>query len=163
MDELQLLQINNQIKRWFIDYLLPKIYWQQALRKIKYSPQRNYIKQQISLCNLIESQLSDTISNQDYECLKDKASYLSAKFQRSSSQVEGRNGFLSQINHNQRSFDNTRLEVMTVIHNFDTRGLDKKTPAERLFGDKITFDSLFDYIIQNIQELPRPRKRKIKC
>jgi hypothetical protein len=160
-DELQLLQINDQTKKWFIDFLLPKTYWEQALRKTKYLPQRNYIKQQILLCNLVELQLLGDISKQEYESLKDKAFYLSAKFQRSSSQVEGRNGFLSQINHNQKSFDNTRLEVMTVIHNFDTRGLDGKTPAERLFGDKMTFEPLFDFIIKNIQELPRPRKRKI--
>ncbi len=84
------------------------------------------------------------------------------KFQRTSSQVEGRNGFLSQINHNQKTFDDTGLEVMTVIHNFDTRGFDNKTPAERLFGDKMSFEPLFDYIIKNIQELLRPRNRNTK-
>jgi hypothetical protein len=162
-DELQLLKVNDQIKKWFSDFLLPQTYWKQALRKTKYLPQKKFIKQQISLCNLNEFQLSNNISTQEYKDLEDKAFYLSAKFQRSSSQVEGRNGFLSRINHNQRGFDNIRLEVMTTIHNFDTRGLDKNTPAERLFGDKMTFEPLFDYIIKNIQELPRPRKRKIKC
>lgn len=158
-DELALLQVNEQTKKWFTDILLPRTYWKQALRKTKYSVQRNYIKQQISLCHLAELQYSATISEQEYEILQDKASYLSAKFQRSSSQVEGRNGLLAQINHNQKSFDNTRLQVMTVIHNFDTRGLDHKTPAERLFADKMTFEPLFDYILKNIQDLPRPRKR----
>lgn len=161
-DELQLLDVNAQVKKWFTDFLLPKTYWEQALRKTKYSVQRSYIKQQISICNSIDFQLSETISEQEYESLKDKALFLSIKFQRSSSQVEGRNGYLSQINHNQRSFDDTRLEVMTVIHNFDTRGIDNKTPAERLFGNKMNFESLFEFIIENIHELPRPRKRNIK-
>jgi hypothetical protein len=51
---------------------------------------------------------------------------------------------------------------MTVIHNFDTRGFDNKIPAERLFGDKMSFEPLFDYIIKNIQELLRPRNRNTK-
>lgn len=160
-EELEVLQVNDEIKKWFIDFLLPKKYWEQALKKTKYSPQRIFIKKQLSLCSLVDFQLPDNISIKEQERLEEKAFYLSKKFQRSSSQVEGRNGFLSRINYNQRGFDNTRLEVMTVIHNFDTRGLDNVTPAERLFGDTMTFESLFDYIIQNIEELPRPRKRKV--
>ena len=162
-EELQLLEVSTQVKKWFTDFLLPKTYWEQALKKTKYSVQRNYIKQQILICNSVDFQLCETISEHEYERLKDKALFLSIKFQRSSSQVEGRNGYLSQINHNQRSFDDTRLEVLTVIHNFDTRGIDNKTPAERLFGNKMNFEALFEFIIDNIHELPRPRKRNIKC
>ncbi|MCP3926449.1 MAG: hypothetical protein GY714_28135 [Desulfobacterales bacterium] len=91
--------------------------------------------------------------------LKLKADELCRKFQRTSSQVEGRNGYLSMINHNQRSFDENRLKALTVIHNFDIRAWDGKTPAQRLFGDKIKHDKIIDYLIQNFGELPLPRKR----
>jgi hypothetical protein len=161
-DELELLLLNEKTKKWFTEFLLPKIYWEQALKKTKYPPQRNYIKQQISRCKTVEFQMIDKVSEQEHEKLYQKALFLSAKFQRTSSRVEGRNGFLSQINHNQKSFDKTRLQVMTVIHNFDTRGVDGKMPAERLFGNKMSFEPLFEYIIKNIQELPRPRKRKLR-
>ena len=137
----------------------PLIYWEQALKKTKYAPQRDFIKQQITLCNTVKTKIPEQLCLQKREELKEKAFFLAAKFQRASSQVEGRNGFLSQIHHNQKGFDKTRLEVMTVIHNFDTRRLDGKTPAQRLFGDKMTFEPLFEFIVKNIDELPRPRKR----
>jgi hypothetical protein len=35
------------------------------------------------------------------------------------------------------------------------------TIALRLFGHKISFESLFEFIIKNIDDLPRPRKQKI--
>ncbi|MFK7982432.1 MAG: DUF6399 domain-containing protein [Saprospiraceae bacterium] len=160
-EELISFQLEEQTKEWFARFLLPITYWEQALRKTKYMPQRNFIKQQIDLCKAFKYKIAAQFSQQEYEELKGKALFLTAKFQRASSQVEGRNGFLSQINHNQKGFDKTRLEVMTVIHNFDTRRIDGKTPAQRLFGNKMTFEPLFEYIIKNIDELPRPRKRKI--
>ena len=153
-------QLTEQTRTWFCHFLLPLTYWEQALKKTKYAPQRNFIKRQIE--KILERPIAAPISEQEQEALKNKALFLAAKFQRASSQVEGRNGFLSQINHNQKGFDKTRLEVMTVIHNFDTRRMDGKTPAQRLFGNKMTFEPLFEYIIKNIHELPRPRKRKIK-
>ena len=160
-EELNSFQLEEQTKEWFARFLLPITYWEEALRKTKYMAQRNFIKQQIDLCKTFKSKIAAPFSQQEYDALKDKALFLATKFQRASSQVEGRNGFLSQINHNQKGFDKARLEVMTVIHNFDTRRIDGKTPAQRLFGNKMTFEPLFEYIIKNIEELPRPRKRKI--
>ena len=161
-EQLNSFQLKEQTREWFSRFLLPMTYWKQALRKTKYASQRDFIKRQIELTEVFKSQMTEQLCEQEYEALKNKALFLAAKFQRASSQVEGRNGFLSQINHNQKGFDKTRLEVMTVIHNFDTRRMDGKTPAQRLFGDKMTFEPLFEYIIKNINELPRPRKRKIK-
>ncbi len=94
--------------------------------------------------------------------MKIKAEELCRKFQRTSSQVEGRNGYLSMINHNQRGFDQDRLKVLTVVHNFDIYGTDGKTPAERLFGNKIKHDKIIDYLIKNFGDLPLPRKRIIQ-
>ena len=161
-EQLNSFQLKEQTREWFSRFLLPMTYWKQALRKTKYASQRDFIKRQIELTEVFKSQMTEQLCEQEYEALKNKALFLAAKFQRASSQVEGRNGFLSQINHNQKGFDKTRLEVMTVIHNFDTRRMDGKTPAQRLFGDKMTFEPLFEYIIKNINELPSPRKRKIK-
>lgn len=160
-DELENFALDEPTKEWFTNFLLPLTYWEQALKKTKYAPQRDFIKQQITLCNAFEDLIKEGLSDCEYKKIKEKAIYLASKFQRASSQVEGRNGFLSQINHNQKGFDKKRLEVMTVIHNFDTRGIDDKTPAQRLFGHKLSFESLFEFIIKNIDDLPRPRKRKV--
>jgi hypothetical protein len=57
-------------------------------------------------------------------------------FQQTSSAVEGRNGDLAQLHHNQhqRGLPQKRHKVWTVRHNFDCRALDGTTPATRFFG-----------------------------
>ena len=54
-------------------------------------------------------------------------------FQRASSAVEGRNGYLSQMHHNHRGLPKRRYKVWTVLHNFDCRASDGTTPASRFF------------------------------
>ena len=54
-------------------------------------------------------------------------------FQRASSAVEGRNGYLSQLHHNQRGLPKQRYKVWTVLHNFDCRAADGTTPASSVF------------------------------
>ena len=107
--ELSSCQLAEQTKQWFTNFLLPRTYWEEALRRTKYAPQRNMIKQQIELCNTFNNKTAEQLSVQKRETLKAKALFLATKFQRASSQVEGRTGFLAQINHNQKGFDKTRL------------------------------------------------------
>ena len=84
------------------------------------------------------------------------ASDLAGQFQRASSAVEGRNGYLSQLNHCARGTPPQRLKVMTVIHNFDLKRTDGTTAAERLF--KTSFPDLFDWMVERMAPLPVPRK-----
>lgn len=160
-DKLAQMGLSDNIGLWFREYLLPKTYWELAIKKTKYAPTRDKLNQELQKIgqpNKNEPEV-EGLSKNEIERLSNAAVDLCRKFQRTSSQVEGRNGYLSLINHNQRSFDDTRLKVLTVIHNFDTRGLDKKTPAERLFGDNLQFKPLANYIIDNFGDLPRPRNR----
>ena len=76
-------------------------------------------------------------------------------FQRASSAVEGRNGSLSQLHHNQRGLPQPRYKVWTVLHNFDCRASDGTTPAARFFGR--SFPHLFETVLSRIEALPRPR------
>ena len=78
-------------------------------------------------------------------------------FQRASSAVEGRNGSLSQMHHNHRGLPKQRYKVWTVLHNFDCRAADGTTPASRFF--RRAFPDLFETVLSNIDDLPRPRKR----
>lgn len=59
---------------------------------------------------------------------------LFQKFQRTSSAVEGRNGYLSQIHHNRRGLSPLRLRVMTGLHNFHLQRSDGTMAAQCLFG-----------------------------
>ena len=47
------------------------------------------------------------------------ACWICAKYQRTSSAVEGRNGYLSRLHHASRGLDGQTLAVLTGIHNFD--------------------------------------------
>jgi Family of unknown function (DUF6399) len=79
-------------------------------------------------------------------------------FQRASSSVEGRNGYLSQMHHNQRGLPKHKYKVWTVLHNFDCRAADGTTPASRFF--RRTFPDLFETVLSHLEVLPRPRQRK---
>ncbi len=72
--------------------------------------------------------------------------------------MEGRNGYLSQVHHNRRGLSSKRLQVSTVIHNFSLKRSDGTTAAERLFGQK--FPVWYEYLVENIGELPQPRKSR---
>ncbi len=161
-ETLSAMTVPQLTKKWFENYLLPSTYWELAIQKTKHKPSRVRLKKELKKCYEIDQNqyLATEISNIESKRLKNDAINLCRKFQRASSQVEGRNGYLSLINHNQRGFDDNRLKVLTIVHNFDTRGIDGKTPAERLFREKIKFDPLFNYILENFGDLPRPRKRK---
>jgi hypothetical protein len=63
----------------------------------------------------------------------DWAIWICAKFQRTSSAVEGRNGYLSALHHSNRGFTPQTLKVLTIIHNFDIKRADGSTAAQRLF------------------------------
>jgi transposase len=90
---------------------------------------------------------------QDY--LQDEAQRLAAVFQRSSSNVEGRNGYLSLRSHQLRGLDLPRKrECFTAIHNFFLTRSDGTTAAERFFGQKPR--SMFGAILDAVELAPAP-------
>lgn len=87
--------------------------------------------------------------------LKQQAKELAEVFQRSSSNVEGRNGYLSLRNHQLRGLDRPRKrECLTAIHNFFLTRADGTTAAERFFGQKPR--SMFTAILQSVDLPPAP-------
>ena len=79
-------------------------------------------------------------------------------FQRASSAVEGRNGYLSQMQHNHRGLPMRRYPVWTVLYNFDCQATDGTTPASRFF--RRSFPDLFESVLSQVDELPMPRQRR---
>jgi Family of unknown function (DUF6399) len=87
--------------------------------------------------------------------LHDEAKRLAAVFQRSSSNVEGRNGYLSLRNHQLRGLDLPRKrECFTAMHNFFLTRPDGTTAAERFFGQKPR--SMFAAILDSVELPPAP-------
>ena len=97
------------------------------------------------------SALSPEAQNQ----LCDEAKRLATVFQRSSSNVEGRNGSLSLRSHQLRGLDLPRKrECFTTIHNFFLTRPDGTTAAERFFGQKPR--SMFAAILESVELAPAP-------
>jgi len=87
--------------------------------------------------------------------LHDEAKRLATVFQRSSSNVEGRNGYLSLRNHQLRGLDLPRKrECFTAIHNLFLTRSDGTTAAERFFGQKPR--SMFAAILESVELAPAP-------
>jgi len=87
--------------------------------------------------------------------LQASAAKLAEVFQRSSSNVEGRNGYLSLRNHQLRGLDRPRKRAcLTAIHNFFLTRPDGTTAAERFFGQKPR--SMFPAILEAVEIPPSP-------
>ena len=143
---------------------LPWLHWQAALKRTPAKKRnvglRKHYQQLIEQTSLkyaahpITQQLNET---QTQICLK-WGERIVQSFQRSSSQVEGRNGYLAFVHKANRGLPENRLQVLTVIHNFDIRREDGSTPAQRLFDRD--FPDLFEHILQNVTGFVEPRKRQ---
>jgi DNA-binding XRE family transcriptional regulator len=95
------------------------------------------------------------LSPEAQDQLQDEAKRLAAVFQRSSSNVEGRNGYLSLRNHQLRGLDLPRKrECFTAMHNFFLTRPDGTTAAERFFGQKRR--SMFAAILDSVDLPPAP-------
>jgi Family of unknown function (DUF6399) len=89
------------------------------------------------------------------ERLKQEAAKLADVFQRSSANVEGRNGYLSLRNHALRGLDHPRKRAcLTAVHNFLLTRPDGTTAAERFFGQKPR--SIFATILDAVEIPPAP-------
>src|SRR5262245_52273383 len=84
-----------------------------------------------------------------------EAAQLAEVFQRSRSNVEGRNGSLSRRNHQLRGLDHPRKRAcLTAVHNFFLTRPDGTTAAERFFGQKPR--AMFAAILGAVEIPPAP-------
>ena len=150
------------VKKYLLNYLIPMLYWTAALNrtppKKRNKALRQYYKNQINLSSKKYKSHVFTIhlSENHKADLKYWANRISRSFQRSSSQVEGRNGYLAFVHRANRGMPEQRLKTLTVVHNFDIRSYDGLTPAERLFEQE--FPDLFEFVLENVTGFPEPRK-----
>ena len=143
-ENLTQYELDKAIQDWLIYLLLPVIYWHRQMERTKNPTLKaSYRKAwQQALVAWQSHRLSQVLGSAEIERWQAWAAWMVGKFQRSSSAVEGRNGWLSQMYRNGRSFTIQRLKALTVMHNFDLRRSDSTTSAERLFDAK--FPDLFE-------------------
>jgi tetratricopeptide (TPR) repeat protein len=145
--------------QWVEEVLLPLMYWQEQLRRTRCPAQKAQIAQALQAVQEAFEQHPCT-GQLKPEVLAGWTSWASehaSTFQRASSAVEGRNGYLSQMQHNHRGLPMRRYQVWTALHNFDCRAADGTTPASRFF--RRAFPDLFESVLSQVDELPRPRQR----
>jgi Family of unknown function (DUF6399) len=95
------------------------------------------------------------LSPMEQDQLKAKAQTLAEVFQRSSSNVEGWNGYLALRNHQLRGLDHPRKRAcLTAVHNFLLTRPDGTTAVERFFGQKPR--SMFTAILESVEIPPAP-------
>jgi hypothetical protein len=157
--DVQQVALTPMWKSWVDEQLLPLMYWQHQVsrtrcprRKAKLSQALESVQDAFDRHPITEQLAPDVL-----EGWKAWAAEHAKAFQRASSAVEGRNGTLAQLHHNQRGLPKRRYKVWTVLHNFDCRAPDGTTPAARFF--RRGFPDLFETVLSKIDDLPRPRKR----
>lgn len=158
--DLTQLAMTPRWRQWAEEVLLPLLYWQEQRRRTRHPVQKAQIA-------LVLQAVEEAFERHPYtrqlkpELLADWKAWATAHakaFQRASSAVEGRNGYLSQMQHNHRGLPTRRYRVWAVLHNVDCRAADGTTPASRFF--RRSFPDLFESVLSQIDELPRPRQRR---
>ena len=158
--DLQPFNLSPTWRQWVHECLLPLVYWEQHVAHTRCARRKAKLRQALEgvaatfHTHAITTQLAPRV----LEEWKAWAIQRTKAFQRTSSAVEGRNGYLAQMQHNHRGLPKRRYKVWTILHNFDCRALDGTTPASRFF--RRTFPDLFETVLSHIEVLPQPRRRK---
>jgi hypothetical protein len=158
--DLTQLAMTPRWTQWAEDVLLPLMYWQEQLRRTRHPVHKGQVA-------LVLRAIAEAFAR--HPCTRQLTPEVLAgwqtwaadharAFQRASSAVEGRNGYLSQMQHNHRGLPTRRYQVWTALHNFDCRATDGTTPASRFF--RRSFPDLFESVLSQLDALPMPRQRR---
>jgi hypothetical protein len=158
--DLTQLAMTPRWTQWAEELLLPLEYWQEQLRRTRHPGQKAQIALVLQAIEEAFEQHPCTrqLKPEVLAGWKSWAAEHAKAFQRASSAVEGRNGYLSQMQHNHRGLPTRRYQVWTALHNFDCRTADGTTPASRFF--RRSFPDLFESVLSQLKELPMPRQRR---
>jgi Family of unknown function (DUF6399)/IclR helix-turn-helix domain len=158
--DLTQLAMTPRWTQWAEDVLLPLMYWQEQLRRTRHpghKAQMALVLQAVAEA-FARHPCTLQLTPEVLAGWKVWAAEHAKAFQRASAAVEGRNGYLSQMQHNHRGLPTRRYPVWTALHNFDCRAADGTTPASRFF--RRSFPDLFESVLSKIDELPMPRQRR---
>jgi hypothetical protein len=158
--DLEPFRLSPLWRSWVHECLLPLVDWEHQVAHTRCARRKAKLRKALeSLQATFHTHAITTqLAPQVLEAWQAWAAQRTKAFQRTSSAVEGRNGYLSQMHHNQRGLPKRRYKVWTVLHNFDCRAADGTTPASRFF--RRTFPDLFETAFSHIAVLPQPRRRK---
>jgi Family of unknown function (DUF6399) len=158
--DLTHLAMTPRWTQWAEEVLLPLMYWQEQLRRTRCPGHKAQMP--LALQAVAEAFERHPCTQQlKPEVLAGWQAWAgehARAFQRASSAVEGRNGYLSQMQPNHRGLPTRRYQVWTVLHNFDCRAANGTPPAARFF--RRPFPDLFESVLSQLDALPMPRQRR---
>ena len=157
--DLEHMALTPRWQQWVDELLLPLMYWQEQRPRTRCPRQRGKIASTLKAMQdaFARHPCTQRLAPDVLAAWQAWAAEHARAFQRASSAVEGRNGYLSQMQHNHRGLPTRRYQVWTVLHNFDCRAPDGTTPASRFFRRE--FPDLFESVLAQIDDLPWPRQR----
>jgi len=157
--DLEPFLLTPRWRQWVQECLLPMVYWANQVARTRCPRRKAHLQaawQEAQAAfdrHTITQRLAPRVLAEWQAWATDRVK----AFQRAASAVEGRNGVLAQLHHNQRGLPKRRYKVWTVLHNFDCRAADGTTPAARFF--RWEFPDLFETVLSYVDDLPRPRQR----
>jgi hypothetical protein len=158
---VQALNLAPAIEQAMLEDLIPALYLERVAERSPHAEQRHRLKR-LSAPRLAPlQQPSHPIQALDRETrchLEQVAQECADLFQRSSSCVEGRNGFLSLYQHGHHRLSARKQAVLTAIHNFAIKRPDGTTAAERFFAQ--AHPPLFEQVLERMPWPARPAKRR---
>jgi hypothetical protein len=157
---LKSLALDGTLEKVVVSVLLPAAYSELHATKAKTADLR---KQRLATAARLYEQLEQdkhwqSLPRNRQDELKKVAVACVQIFQRSSSNVEGRNGQLSLHHHIYKNMSTRKLAASTVIHNYFIQRQDGTTAAERFFGKAP--ESLFRYLLSVTDYPASPAKSR---
>jgi Family of unknown function (DUF6399) len=139
---------------WAPETLLPKGYWEHQGTRTRCARRKAQRQQALEVVSgtVATPALTRCLPPQVLGAWQAWATRQGHALQRAASAVEGRNGCLAQLHHNQRGLPRHRERVWTVLHNFDCRAADGTTPGSRFF--RRAFPDLFETVLPTIGAQP---------
>ncbi len=157
--DVEPFRLSPMWRSWVYECVLPLVYWEHQGSHTRCMRRKAKLREALEAVHVAfhTHAITQQLAPQVLEEWKAWATQRTQTFQRTSSAVEGRNGTLTQLHHNQRGLPKHRYKVWTVVHNFDCRAADGTTPATRFF--RRPFPDLFETVLCHVAVLPRPRQR----
>jgi hypothetical protein len=160
--KVEALSLTPQVEQAVYRNLIPAIYLQLVADKSQDPEQRHALqsKSEELLLPLLSSDgpLAGLETQAIMVLIETVALECAQLFQRSSSCVEGRNGFLALLYHSLHRLSDRKLAALTTVHNFFVKRNDGSTPAERFFGSKPR--DLFEWILEQVDLPGRPAQKR---
>ena len=149
---------NIDIQNWMLGCLLPWVYWLQQVDKTQHPELKARYQQAVDSAaqQVLNHPLTQSMPAAERQTWIDWARWMANNYQRTSSALEGRNGYLTRLHHAGRGFSPQTLKVLTIIHNFHLKRPDGTTAAQRLFGYE--FPDLFEWVVAHMGDLPLARR-----